>query len=91
VCKIFIKKGKQDIFGLKNGILSVAHMGNKQLGQIVKEARSKLGLTQKELAEQAQVSTNWYARFERGEENASQQTRDIIFKILKIKISYSVD
>lgn len=66
-------------------------MGDKKLGKIVKEAREKLGFTQKQIAEKAGVSTNWYARFERGEENASQETRDDIFKILKIKISYKVN
>ncbi len=65
-------------------------MGDKKLGKIVKEAREKMRLTQKQVAEKAKVSTNWYARFERGEENASQETRDDIFRILKIKISYKV-
>jgi len=66
-------------------------MGDKKLGKTVKEAREKLGLTQKQIAEKAGVSTNWYARFERGEENASQDTRDTILKILKIKVSYQVN
>jgi len=65
-------------------------MGDRKLGKTVKEAREKLGFTQKQVAEKARVSTNWYARFERGEENASQDTRDIILKILKVKISYEV-
>lgn len=63
---------------------------NTKLTKIVKEAREKLKLTQKQVAEKAGVTTNWYARFERGEENASQETRDTILKILKIKISYKV-
>lgn len=66
-------------------------MGDKQLGKVIKEARLKLKLTQKQIAEKAGVNANWYARFERGEENASQETRDVIFKILKIKISYFID
>lgn len=66
-------------------------MGDKQLGKVIKDARNKLGLTQKEVSEKAGVNVNWFARFERGEENASQETRDTILKILKIKISYSVD
>lgn len=65
-------------------------MGDRKLGKTIKEARLKLGLTQKQVAEKAGVSTNWYARFERGEENASQETRDIILKILKIKVSYQL-
>ena len=63
-------------------------MGNKALGKNLKEARLKLELTQKEVAEKAEVSTNWYARLERGEENVSQTTLEIIFKILKLKIPY---
>ncbi len=66
-------------------------MGDKQLGRLLKEARHKLKLTQQQVAEKAGVNANWYARFERGEENASQDTRDTILKILKIKVSYSVD
>lgn len=65
-------------------------MGDVKLGKTLKDARVKLRLTQKQVAEKAGVSTNWYARFERGEENALQETREIIFKILKIKISYKV-
>ena len=63
-------------------------MGDKQLGKKLKEAREKLKLTQKQVAEKSGVTTNWYARFERGEENALQETRDAILKVLKIKVSY---
>lgn len=66
-------------------------MGDTKLGKKLKEAREKLKLTQKQVAEKAGVTTNWYARFERGEENASQETRDTILKILKIKVSYQVN
>lgn len=65
-------------------------MGDKQLGKKLKEAREKLKLTQKQVAEKAGVTTNWYARFERGEENALQETHDAILKILKIKVDYKV-
>lgn len=66
-------------------------MGDTKLGKKLKEAREKLRLTQKQVAEKAGVTTNWYARFERGEENASQDTRDSILKILKIQVSYKLD
>lgn len=65
-------------------------MGDAKLGKILKEARLKMGLSQKQVAEKVGKSTNWYARFERGEENALQETRDAIFKVLKIKTSYKV-
>lgn len=66
-------------------------MGDVKLGKILKEARKKLKFSQKQVAEKAGVTTNWYARFERGEENALQETRDAIFKVLKIKTSYKVN
>lgn len=65
-------------------------MGDVKLGKTIKEARLKLGLTQEQVAKKSGVSTNWFARFERGEEFASQKTRDEIFKVLKIKTSYKV-
>ena len=65
-------------------------MGDVKLGKTLKEAREKLGLTQKQVAEKTGLSTNWYARYERGKENALQETRDRILKVLKIKISYEV-
>ena len=65
-------------------------MGDAKLGKIIKAARLKTGWSQKQVADKVGKSTNWYARFERGEENALQETREIIFKILKIKISYKV-
>lgn len=65
-------------------------MGDAKLGKILKEARKKLKYSQKQVAEKAGVSTNWYARLERGEENALQETRDAILKVLKIKVDYKV-
>lgn len=47
-----------------------------------------MGLSQKQVAEKIGKNANWYSRFERGEENALQETRDAIFKVLKIKTSY---
>ncbi|MBI2590995.1 MAG: helix-turn-helix transcriptional regulator [Candidatus Blackburnbacteria bacterium] len=61
-------------------------MGDKQLGKKLKEAREKLKLTQKQVAEKSGVTTNWYARFERGEKSASLKTIKDIFKVLKLKV-----
>ena len=66
-------------------------MGDAKLGKTLKEARLKMDLTQKQVAEKIGKSTNWYARFERGKENALQETRDAIFKVLKVKTSYKLD
>lgn len=63
-------------------------MGDVKLGKTLKEARLKMDLTQKQVAEKIGKHPNWYSRFERGEENALQETRDTIFKVLKIKASY---
>lgn len=62
-------------------------MGDTKLGKNLKEARTKLELTQKQVAEKAEVNTNWYARIERGEENASLETLKKLAKILKVKVS----
>lgn len=59
---------------------------NTKLGKTVKEAREKLELTQKQIADKAGVNANWYARFERGEETASLKTIEDIFKVLKLKM-----
>lgn len=53
-----------------------------------KEARKKLGLTQAQVAEKVGISTNHYAKIERGEEPPSDSTREAILKVLKIKLEY---
>jgi transcriptional regulator with XRE-family HTH domain len=57
----------------------------KELGSKLKEARKKVGLTQAEVAEAAEVNTNYYARIERGEENPSFEKLNRIMKVLKMK------
>jgi transcriptional regulator with XRE-family HTH domain len=57
----------------------------KELGNKLKEARKKVGLTQAEVAEAAEVNTNYYARIERGEENPSFEKLNRIMKVLKMK------
>lgn len=62
-------------------------MGNTKIGQNLKEARLKLNLTQKQVADKAEVHVNWYARLERGEENASLETLKKLATILKVRVS----
>lgn len=57
----------------------------KELGNKLKEARKKVGLTQAEVSEAAEVNTNYYARIERGEENPSFEKLNRIMKVLKMK------
>lgn len=66
-------------------------MGDKTFGKKLKEAREKLGFTQEQVANKIGISTNWYARVERGEENAAQNIREALSKLLKIKIIYKLD
>lgn len=57
------------------------------IGRKLREAREKQHLTQVEVAEKADISTNHYAQIERGEANASIETLENILKALNIKSS----
>lgn len=59
--------------------------GRKELGEKLRRVREDLGLTQAEVAEKADLHTNYYARIERGEENPSFEKLQGIMKALKIK------
>ncbi len=66
------------------------HMNDKEktikdLGNKLKEAREKAGLTQLELAEKADITANYYAVVERGEKNVSYEKLQRILKVLNIK------
>ena len=58
-----------------------------KIGENIKQARQKLGFTQSEVAKKAKISTNYYARIERGEVNTSVETLESIFKALNVKSS----
>ena len=57
------------------------------IGRKLREAREKQHLTQVEVAEKADISTNHYAQIERGEANASIETLEDILKALNVKSS----
>ncbi len=57
----------------------------KELGEKLSKAREKAGLTQAEVAYQAEVHVNYYARIERGEENPSFKKLHRILKALGLK------
>jgi transcriptional regulator with XRE-family HTH domain len=61
-------------------------MADTRLSKTLREARLKRSLTQAQVAQEAEVSTNWYARYERGEEPASFKTTEKIFKVLGLKM-----
>ncbi len=57
------------------------------IGRKLREVREKQHLTQVEVAEKADISTNHYAQIERGEANASIETLENILKALSVKSS----
>jgi len=57
----------------------------EKLGNKLREAREKVGLTQSELAKRAGVNANYYAVVERGEGNLSYEKLERILKVLNIK------
>jgi HTH-type transcriptional regulator/antitoxin HipB len=61
-------------------------MTDTKLSKTLRDARLKKGLTQAQVAKKAEVSTNWYARYERGEESATFKTTEKIFKVLGLKM-----
>lgn len=60
--------------------------GRKKLGEKLKQAREKLGLTQAELAKKARLNANYYATVERGEENISAKRLMKLEEVLGIRI-----
>lgn len=57
----------------------------KQLGEKLRSIREAAHLTQKEVANLANVRVNYYARIERGEENPTYDKLQDIKKALRIK------
>ncbi|HSW97000.1 MAG TPA: helix-turn-helix transcriptional regulator [Candidatus Saccharimonadales bacterium] len=59
----------------------------KKIGENLKKFREKKELTQAEIARAADINTNYYAKIERGEANASTEMLQKLTKVLKIKSS----
>jgi len=57
----------------------------KELGEKLKRVREQAGLAQTEVATRAGLSSNYYARIERGEENPSFEKLESIKEVLSIK------
>ena len=57
------------------------------IGRKLREVREKQHLTQSDVAEKADISTNHYAQIECGEANPSIETLESILKALNIKSS----
>lgn len=62
-----------------------------KIGKNLKKLRKEKQLTQVELADRAKISSNYYARIERDEENPSLELLKDIAKALKVKSSEILD
>jgi transcriptional regulator with XRE-family HTH domain len=58
---------------------------DKELGEKIRKAREKAGLTQAEVATKAGINVSYYAEIERGEVNPSVKKLRDIAKVLKLK------
>jgi len=63
----------------------------KQFGRKLKKTRLDQKMTQVDVAVKARISTNYYARIERGEVNPSIDVFEDIVKALKVKSSKIID
>lgn len=61
------------------------------IAKIFKEAREKAGLTQEQVAKKAGISTNYYARVERGDPDARGSVINDIAKALNVKIKLPIE
>lgn len=57
----------------------------KELGEKIRKAREKAGLTQQQVADQAGLNVSYYAEIERGEVNPSIDKLHDITRVLKLK------
>ncbi len=57
-----------------------------KLGQKLKDFRLKKNLTQIEIAEKAEINSNYYAKVERGEVKVSMELASKIAKVLGVKL-----
>lgn len=61
---------------------------SRQLAKKIKQVRLNKNLSQEEVAIKAGISTNYYARVERGEVSPSIDVAEQITKALGIKLSF---
>ncbi len=62
-----------------------------KIGKNLKRIRKEKQITQVQLAQKAGISSNYYARIERDEENPSLEVLKEISKALKVKSSEILD
>ncbi len=72
-----------------NCIQRYLNMGSKnQFGKILKTARLKAKMTQAQVAEKAEITTNYYARIERCEVSPTVEVIDSVVKALGIQLNF---
>jgi transcriptional regulator with XRE-family HTH domain len=59
-------------------------MNLKKIGDNIKKARKKGGLTQLQVAKKTGIHVNYFSRIERGEETPSMEVLEAISKSLKV-------
>lgn len=59
----------------------------QHIGKNIKIVREKARLTQEEVAKKAGMSSNYFAKIERGEINTTVETLYKIIRALKVKVS----
>lgn len=59
----------------------------KKIGENLRKIREQKGFTQATVATAANINTNYYAKVERGEANASTEMLEKLAKVLKVKSS----
>lgn len=59
----------------------------KEIGTIIKERRKEFGITQRTLAEMAEVNINTLTQMERGEGNPTVQTLEKVLTIIGMKLT----
>ena len=62
----------------------------KQIGEIVRERRKGLGITQPHLAELANVSTNTLYKLERGQGNPSMEVLSKLIDVLGMELTLEI-
>lgn len=62
----------------------------KELGEMIRNRRKELGITQPHLAELAKVSTNTLYKLERGQGNPSLEVLDKLGEVLGMELTFEV-
>lgn len=62
----------------------------KEIGAIIKDRRKEFGITQRRLAELAEVNINTLTQMERGEGNPTVQTLEKVLNIIGMELTAKI-